>query len=227
VNATAISYTVDQGFEALEAAKSVEAKSNAYYEAVISAWLVADYLFKKSTGFPSLNDCLDAQGHGYRPTFNEDGGKDRETVFLAEVYDFAAGLRGLPLRAYRPEQAKPQPAPAPEKLTLQSIKDKLRKLRDEAHPGKIKHYPCIRSGGNELRLLGDNGFYEYFGEWKGTLKELKFAAERCRSYGGDHVDIGGQWLCCETLDGDYEPCDGSEWSLELSVDEILAIGKKS
>jgi hypothetical protein len=169
-----------------------------------------------------LNDCLDAQGHGYRPTFRENGGKDRETVFLSEVYDLVAEARGLPLRAYRPQQAKPV---AP---TLQSIKAELRTLREEAHPGRVKGYPYVRSGGNEIRLIGsEGGFYEYWGSWDGTLKELKDGAVRCRDRGGDTVSVGGRWLCCDCIDGDYEPCDGTDWGVSLSVDEILAIGKKA
>jgi hypothetical protein len=235
VNATATTYTVDQAFAALEAYKSAKEKHRQFgHERLVSESLVdaanrlyeiTNDFFARLTGFKSLNDCLDAQGHGYRPTFREDGGKDRETVFLAEVYDLVAEARGLALRAYRPERAKPV---AP---TLQSIKDKLRTLRDEAHPGRIKDYPYIRSGGHEFRLGGENnslgGYYEYYGSWNGTLRGLKDAAERCKSKGGDSVGIGGQWLCCDTLDGDYEPCDGSEWFLELTPDEILAIGKKS
>lgn len=247
MNATATSYTVDQAFAALEALKATKAKhdaiswrqrdgfifcpdaqvSAAYAAAGRRLFEVADYLFAKLTGFKTLNECLDAQGHGYRPTFREDGGRDRETVFLAEVYDLVAECRGLPLRAYRPQQAKPEAKPA---LTLQSLKDSLRTLRDEAHPGRIKGYPYVRSGGNEFRLGGDNGtlggYYEYYGSWNGTLKELKDAAVRCREKGGDTVSIGGQWLCCDCLDGDYEPTD-CDWNINLTVDEILAIGKKS
>ena len=190
-----------------------------------------DRLVAEETGFGgSFIDLVEAQQkNGYRPSFYE---RDNPAVaVLADAYDFVATLWGLPLTSYRPQQEKPQPAPAPEKLTLQSIKDKLRKLRDESHPGRIKNYPYVRSGGHEFRLGGDNntlgGYYEYYGSWNGTLRDLKDAAERCKSKGGDSVEIGGQWLCCDTLDGDYEPCDGSEWFLELTPDEILAIGKKS
>ena len=133
MNATAISYTVDQAFEALEAIKATKAEhdsisyprwdgfvfcpdaqvSAAYHAAGKRLFEIANYFFAKSTGFSTLNECLEAQGHGYRPTFREDGGKDRETVFLAEVYDLIAECRGHALRAYRPEQAKPLPVGVP------------------------------------------------------------------------------------------------------------------
>jgi hypothetical protein len=136
VNATAISYTIDQAFAALEALKAIKPKhdaisserggfvfcpdaqvSAAYVAAGRRLFEVANYFYATSTGFKTLNECLDAQGHGYRPTFREDGGRDRETVFLAEVYDLIAECRGLALRAYRPEQAKPEPA------TYQRVRD--------------------------------------------------------------------------------------------------------
>jgi hypothetical protein len=130
VNDTATNYTVDQAFAALEALKATKAKhdaissrqrdgfifcpdaqvSAAYAAAGRRLFEVADYLYAKLTGFKTLNECLDAQANGYRPTFREDGGRNRETVFLAEVYDLVAEARGLALRAYRPEQAKPLPA---------------------------------------------------------------------------------------------------------------------
>lgn len=186
-----------------------------------------DRLVAQETGFGgSFTDLVEAQRkNGYRPSFYE---KDNPAVaVLADAYDFVATLWGLPLTSYRPEQVKPEAKPA---LTLQSLKDSLRTLRDEAHPGRIKGYPYVRSGGNEFRLGGDNGtlggYYEFYGSWNGTLKELKDAAVRCREKGGDTVSIGGQWLCCDCLDGDYEPTD-CDWNIDLPVDEILAIGKKS
>lgn len=126
MNDTATTYTIDQGFAALEAIKSAKAKYDAiasreavggfrhcpdaavaaaYHEAGQKLFEVADYFFAALTGFKTLNECLEDQGHGYRPTFREAGGKDLETVFLAEVYDYLAETRGLPLRAYRPERA--------------------------------------------------------------------------------------------------------------------------
>jgi hypothetical protein len=323
VNATAISYTVDQAFSALDALKAIKPKhdaissfrggfvfcpddqvSAAYQAAGKRLFEVANYFYATLTGFKTLNECLDAQGHGYRPTFNEDGGKDRETVFLAEVYDLVAEARGLALRAYRPQQ-HPKPLPAglpaispcvrnhygrrpagaaadwivslasegrlvdaiksaqriaandrdydnncrewfrnacdallnaydadkPEKLTLQWVKDRVASLRDIAHdearPLKARF---LRSSGNEVRLSDGKGgtehYYEYSGEWDGTLKDLKRHAERCKAKGGDSVFVSGYWLCGEDLRDDFDRTD-CEWNLCLTPEEILAIGKRS
>ncbi len=240
---TATSYTAAQGFAALAAIKSAKAKYDAiasrdavggfrhcpdakvaaeYHSAGQKLFEVADYFFATLTGFKTLNECLDAQGHGYRPTFREEGGKDAEVVFLAEVYDYLAETRGLPLRAYRPEQA------VPAKLTLASIKAKLRDLREEAHrETRSIDAKYFRSSGHEVRLGGGpDGYYEYGGAWDGTLKDLKDHAERCRSKGGDTVDIGGQWLCGNDLNDTFDPTD-CEWFVSLTVDEILGIGRKA
>ena len=323
MNATAISYTVDQAFSALDALKAIKPKhdsissfrggfvfcsdaqvSAAYLAAGKRLFEVANYFYATLTGFKTLNECLDAQGHGYRPTFNEDGGKDRETVFLAEVYDLVAEARGLALRAYRPQQ-HPKPLPAglpaispcvrnhygrrpagaaadwivslasegrlvdaiksaqriaandrdydnncrewfrnacdallnaydadkPEKLTLQWVKDRVASLRDIAHdearPLKARF---LRSSGNEVRLSDGKGgtehYYEYSGEWDGTLKDLKRHAERCKAKGGDSVFVSGYWLCGEDLRDDFDRTD-CEWNLCLTPEEILAIGKRS
>jgi hypothetical protein len=319
VNTTATNYTVDQAFAALDALKAIKPKhdaissfrhgfvfcpeaqvSAAYQAAAKRLFEVANYFYATSTGFKTLNECLDAQGHGYRPTFNEDGGKDRETVFLAEVYDLVAEARGLALRAYRPQQ-HPQPLPAglpaipacvrghygrrpagaaadwivslasegrlvdaiksaqriaandrdydnncrewfrnacdalhnaydadkPEKLTLQWVKDRVASLRDIAHdearPLKARF---LRSSGNEVRLTGDNNYYEYSGEWDGTLKDLKRHAEYCKAKGGNSVFVSGYWLCGEDLRDDFDRTD-CEWDFCLTVDEILNIRRAS
>ena len=319
MNATATSYTVDHAFAALDALKAIKPKhdaissfrngfvfcpdaqvSAAYAAAGKRLFEVANYFYATSTGFKTLNDCLDAQGHGYRPTFREEGGKNRETVFLAEVYDLIAEARGLALRAYRPEQ-HPKPLPAgipaisacvrghygrrpagaaadwivslasegrlveaiksaqriaandrdydsncrewfrnacdalsnaydadkPEKLTLQWVKDRVASLRDIAHdqarPLKARF---LRSSGNEVRLSGDNEYYEYHGDWNGTLKDLKYHAETCKANGGNSVFVSGYWLCGENLRDDFDRTD-CEWNLCLTPDEILNIGKKS
>lgn len=243
MNATETTYTVDQAFAALAAIKSAKAKYDAisskdafggfrhcpdrkvaaeYHEAGQKLFEVADYFFATLTGFKTLNECLDAQGHGYRPTFREEGGKNAEVVFLAEVYDYLCETRGLPLRAYRPERGETKP-----KLTLASIKAKLRDLREEAQAEtRSIDAKYFRSSGNEVRLGGgSDNYYEYGGAWDGTLKDLKSHAERCRSHGGDTVHIGGQWLCGNDLEDTFDPTD-CEWNLSLSVDEILGIGKK-
>jgi hypothetical protein len=64
----------------------------------------ADVLFAKNTGFKTLNDCLSAQADGYRPSFYEK--HNSEIKFLADAYDYVAELRGLPMRAYRPESGR-------------------------------------------------------------------------------------------------------------------------
>jgi hypothetical protein len=243
VNATATTYTAAQGFAALEAIKSAKAKYDAiayreavggfrhcpdaavaaaYHEAGQKLFEVADYFFATLTGFKTLNECLDAQEHGYRPSFYEAFGKDLETVFLAEVYDYLAETRGLPQRAYRPQRAKPT------KLTVAAIKAKLRDLREEAHRNtRSIDAKYFRSSGIEVRLGGGpNDYYEYGGAWDGTLKDLRDHAERCRSNGGDTVTLGGQWLFGNDLKDTFDPTD-CEWFVELKVDEILSIGKKA
>lgn len=47
----------------------------------------------------SVDDLLHGQEHGYRPTIRTGEGEDFEV--LADLYDFVACMRGLPLRAYR------------------------------------------------------------------------------------------------------------------------------
>jgi hypothetical protein len=319
VNATATTYTVGQAFAALDAFKAIKPKhdaissfrhgfvfcpdaqvSAAYQAAAKRLFEVANYFYATSTGFKTLNECLDAQGHGYRPTFNEDGGKDRETVFLAEVYDLVAEARGLALRAYRPQQ-HPKPLPAglpaipacvrghygrrpagaaadwivslasegrlvdaiksaqriaandrdydnncrewfrnacdalhnaydadkPEKLTLQWVKDRVASLRDIAHDeARYLKARFLRSSGNEVRLTGDNNYYEYSGEWDGTLKDLKRHAEYCKAKGGNSVFVSGYWLCGEDLRDDFDRTD-CEWDFCLTVDEILNIRRAS
>jgi hypothetical protein len=235
VNATATSYTVDQAFAALEALKVAKDRvdsisgycpdrsiSQAYHAAGVYLVEIADYFFAKLTGFTSLSDCLSAQSHGYRPTFREEGGKDRETVFLAEVYDYIAECRGLPLRAYRPQRAKPVA------LTLQSLKAKLKHLRGEARRDtKSIDARFFRSSGTEVRFGGDADVdYCFVGEWNGTLKQLKSLAEECRSRGGKIVSLSGHWKCGDNLEDIFDPTD-CEWEVNLTPDEILAIGKKS
>lgn len=235
MNATATSYNVDQAFAALEAYKSAKDKYRQFgHERLVSESLVdaanrlyeiTNYFFAKLTGFKTLHECLDAQSHGYRPTFREDGGKDRETVFLAEVYDLVAECRGLALRAYRPEQAKPEAKPA---LTLQSLRAKLKHLRDEARRDtKSIDARFFRSSGIEVRFGGDADVdYCFVGEWNGTLKQLKSLAEDCQSQGGKTVSLSGYWLCGDNLEDTFDPTD-CEWDVTLTVEEILAIGKKS
>ena len=242
MNATATTYTADQGFAALAALKAATAKYDAaplkdcrgyypyradsevaadYYAAVQKLAEVADYFFATLTGFKALNECLDAQGHGYRPTFREEGGNDRETVFLAETYDYLAETRDLPLRAYRPSKAPPA------KLTLASIKAELGTLRDEARrEARSIDARFFRSSGTEVRFGGDEDVdYCFVGEWNGTLKHLKGLAEDCRSRGGKIVSLSGYWLCGEGLRDDFDRTD-CEWELNLTVDDILNIGKK-
>ena len=228
MNAT---YTAEQAFAALEAYKSAKDKYRHFgHERLVSESLVdaanrlheiTNHFFAKLTGFKTLHECLDAQSHGYRPTFREEGGKDRETVFLAETYDYLAETRDLPLRAYRPEKAKPQA------LTLQSLKAKLKHLRDEARRDtKSIDARFFRSSGTEVRFGGDaDADYCFVGEWNGTLKQLKSLAEDCRSRGGKIVSLSGYWLCGEDLRDDFDRTD-CEWFVDLTVDEILNIGKK-
>ena len=317
MNNTATTYTAQHAFEALDAIKAAKAKydaicspacvggfrycpdskiSQAYHAAGRRLFEVADFFFAKLTGFKTLQDCLEAQGHGYRPTFREDYGNDLEVEFLAETYDYLAECRGLPLRAYRPER-RPLPvgvpaipecvrnhdgrrpagaaadnlarlsregklieaikcatrlagdkqhypiecrdwfskaadsllnsldADKPGVLTLQWIKDRLSDLRDIAHDqAKTLDVRFLRSSGHEVRL-GGGDYYEYSGGWNGTLKDLKSHAERCQSKGGDTVNVGGQWLCADSLEDTFDPTD-CEWNLSLTVDEILGIGKK-
>jgi hypothetical protein len=235
VNATATIYTVDQAFAALEAYKSAKDKYCQFgHECLVSESLVdsanrlyeiTNYFFAKLTGFKTLHECLEAQSHSYRPTFREEGGKDRETVFLAEVYDYVAECRGLALRAYRPQQAKPEPKPA---LTLQSLKAKLKHLRDEARrDANSIDARFFRSSGTEVRFGGDADVdYCFVGEWDGTLKQLKSLAEDCRSRGGKIVSLSGHWKCGDNLEDIFDPTD-CEWEVNLTPDEILNIGKKS
>ncbi len=243
MNATATTYTADQGFAALAALKAATAKYDAaplkdcrgyypyradsevaadYYAAVQKLAEVADYFFAALSGFKTLNECLAAQGHGYRPTFREEGGKEREVVFLAETYDYLAETRDLPLRAYRPEKAQ-KPA-----LTLASIKAELRTLRDEARrEARSIDARFFRSSGTEVRFGGDEDVdYCFVGEWDGTLKQLKSLAEDCRSRGGKIVSLSGHWKCGENLEDIFDPTD-CEWEVNLSPEEILAIGRVS
>jgi hypothetical protein len=47
----------------------------------------------------TVDELLRGQEHGYRPSINTANGEDFEV--LADLYDFVACMRGLPLRAYR------------------------------------------------------------------------------------------------------------------------------
>lgn len=222
MNATATSYTVDQAFAALEELKATKAKhdaissrqrdgfifcpdaqvSAAYAAAGRRLFEVADHFFAKLTGFKTLNDCLDAQGHGYRPTFREDGGRDRETAFLAEVYDLVAECRGLPLRAYRPEQAKPEPTlPAGLPPLPACIKDDRRGFYNSngyasqivkfIEAGRIADAVllAVRVAGNDHRHAAD--IREWFSRVSDSLKHrldddrpavltLQWIKDRCR-----------------------------------------------
>jgi hypothetical protein len=83
-----------------------ETAHQAYHKAGNALMMMADVFYARLTGFTSLNECLKAQGHGYRPTFREENGMNKPVVFMAEVYDLVAERRGLKMRAYRPEQKK-------------------------------------------------------------------------------------------------------------------------
>ncbi len=63
-----------------------------------------DRLVVEHTGFSgTFTDLVEAQrSHGYRPTFREKG--NEAVAVLADVYDFVAGLWGLPETSYRPER---------------------------------------------------------------------------------------------------------------------------
>ena len=119
-------------------------------------------------------------------------------------------------------------AERPANLTLQWIRDRLRDLRDISSVERSGiDAKFFRSSGNEIRLCKTEGdYYEYFGGWNGSIKQLKEAAEHCRQNGGDSVYIGGHWLCGDSFDGDFEPTD-CEWGLSLSVDDILCDGRAS
>ena len=54
--------------------------------------------FKSHVG-TSVDELLRGQEHGYRPTIHSADGEDFEV--LADLYDYVACMRGLPLRAYR------------------------------------------------------------------------------------------------------------------------------
>lgn len=218
MNTTATTYTIDQAFAALEFINNPH-ENYAYGKHLFE---IANYFYAKLTGFKTLEECLAAQRHGYRPTFNEDGGKNRETVFLAEVYDLVAEARGLALRGYRPQQAKP---PA---LTLQGVKATVARLRREARREcRSIDARFFRSSGTEVRFGGDEDVdYCFAGEWNGTLKQLKSLARDCRSRGGKIVSLSGYWLCGEDLRDDFDRTD-CEWELTLTVDEILNIRRAS
>ncbi len=184
-----------------------------------------DRLVGQETGFGgSFNDLVEAQRkNGYRPSFYEKS--NPAVAVLADAYDFVATLWGLPLTSFRPEQAKPEPKPA---LTLQSLKAKLKHLRGEARRDtKSIDARFFRSSGTEVRFGGDADVdYCFVGEWDGTLKQLKSLAEDCRSRGGKIVSLSGHWKCGDNLEDIFDPTD-CEWEVNLTPDEILAIGKKS
>ena len=214
---TATSYSATQGFKALR-----DLQNGGSAESLFE---IADNFFRTLTGFTSLDDCLNAQGHGYRPTFREEGSSDNETAFLADAYDYVAELRDLPLRAYRPERAVKPP------LTLGWIKDTLKARRDAARRDTREiEARFFRSSGNEAYLRADDGssdgHCEYVGDWNGTLKSLRDLAERCLRNGGTTVSLQGCWKCGEDLRDEFDPTD-CEWVLDLSAKEILAIGKQS
>lgn len=181
-------------------------------------------LVRQHTGFSgSFSDLVLAQeSNGYRPTFREAG--NEAIAVLADAYDICAAARGLEA-SYRPECVRNHEADRPERLTLQWIKDRLRDLRDISSVQKAGiDAKFFRSSGNEIRLgKTDGDYYEYFGGWDGTLKQLKEAAEHCRQNGGDSVYVGGHWLCGDSFDGDFEPTD-CEWGLSLTVDDVLGAG---
>ncbi len=118
MNATATTYTADQGLAALELSIALnhQIATEAFYdqggtrkklvEAHSSLYAIADQFFKSNTGFDSLDAALSASAvHGYRPTFHENYGEDKANTFLAEVFDYAAELRGLAVRGYRPSRS--------------------------------------------------------------------------------------------------------------------------
>lgn len=199
MNATATTYTADQAFAALAALKSAKAKYDAiaskdglggyrhcpdakvaaeYHAAGQRLFEVADYFFATLTGFKTLNECLEAQANGYRPTFREDGGKDRETVFLAETYDYLAETRGLPLRAYRPEQAALLPAGIPEvpPCVLNHVPFRGRsgkwyadKVIDLASTNGL--YGAIRTALDAINAIDKQDCRDWFGAVADSLKE--------------------------------------------------------
>jgi hypothetical protein len=118
----------------------------------------------------------------------------------------------------------------PAVLTLQWIKDRCRQLRDIAH-AEAKTVDCkfIRSRGFEYRLCSEDDVIEGSGPGckEPTLKGLRADAARCREQGGSSINISGGYDGSDDFEfSDYQPFV-TEWSLTLSVDEILAIGKKS
>lgn len=118
----------------------------------------------------------------------------------------------------------------PAVLTLQWIKDRCRQLRDIAHR-EAKTVDCkfIRSRGFEYRLCSEDDVIEGSGPGckEPTLKGLRADAVQCREQGGSSIDISGGYDGSDDFEfSDYQPFV-TEWSLSLSVDEILAIGKKS
>jgi hypothetical protein len=111
-------YTVEQGFEVLELAIRLnhEIASEDFYnqggtreklvEAHTLLYAIADQFFRSHTGFGSFDHVLSAsREHGYTPTIHEQYGNDRVNSFLAQVFDYAAELQGLKVRAYRPERS--------------------------------------------------------------------------------------------------------------------------
>lgn len=118
MNATETTYTVDQGFAALRLAVQLcrEIASEDFYDqgntreklrdAHARLYAVADQFFKSHTGFDGLEHVLSAsRENGYTPTFHEEYGNNRVNSFLAETFDYAAELRGLRARGYRPERS--------------------------------------------------------------------------------------------------------------------------
>lgn len=201
--------------------KTLKSASKDFTEAASRLTAILDRLVVENTGFGgTFLDLVDAQkNHGYRPTFRESG--NEAVAVLAEVYDYCAAARGLEA-SYRPECVRNHEADRPETLTLKWIKGRLRDLRDASSDERASiDAKFFRSSGDEIRLSSTEGdYYEYFGGWDGTLKQLKQAAAHCRQNGGESVYIGGYWLCGDSFYGEFEPTD-CEWGLSLSVDEIL------
>jgi len=118
----------------------------------------------------------------------------------------------------------------PAVLTIQWIKDRCRQLRDIAH-AEAKTVDCkfVRSRGYEYRLCSDKGTIESSGPGckEPTLKSLRADAVACREDGGDLIQIGGGYDGSDDFGfSDYQPFV-TEWSLTLTVEEILNIKRAS
>lgn len=117
MNATT-TYTAEQGLATLELVIAInrEIATEGYYDqggtrqklcdAHARLYEIANQFVRSHTGFGDLDAILNAsRAHGYTPTFHEEYGSNREISFLAGVFDYAAELRGLPVRGYRPERS--------------------------------------------------------------------------------------------------------------------------